>query len=268
MPIQRRPVSKRQQQMKRELIGLVLGAVCLVTGVGILFNHTVEGNITAAKEAAVSPSATNTAIPSPALSRLKVPSVPPTVEPTVATTEMVGKPGSEHSAATLTPAAPETSAMHPAETSVNTKTNELAVLPKQTTSSETETTLPNSTKAAQTLVVTSVAETEKPADVNVTQEVNAASDNANQNSGWIYAGQFVGGKWVEQTLKIGAQLPAAGQSYTVQWDSVVRQAPPSIGAKGGKNSKVLATIAAGQPIEVLEVKPASTKGHIWLKVKQ
>lgn len=250
-------MSRRQQQMKRELIGLVVGAVCLVTGVGILFNHTVEGNIPTDKDTVVSTKPAE-AITAAALPAISAASVVPNMAVTASNTE---QPTPVNNSA----------AMATASTTATTPiiTDTAAAPPVSATA--VETTAASSDKPTETTVEVKAAPTEQPTDTSAQTEAEQAKTVAtedNQKSGWLYAGQFTGGKWVEQALKIGTELPVAGQSYTIQWDSIVRQAPPGVGAKGGKNSKALANIAAGNTIDVLEVKPASTKGHIWLKIKQ
>lgn len=248
-------MSRRQQQMKRELIGLVVGAVCLVTGVGILFNHTVEGNIPTDKNTVVSTKPAE-AITAAALPAISAASVVPNMAITASNTEQpipVNNSAAIATTTTTTPVITDTTAAPPVSTTA------------------IATTAAGSDKPIETTVEVKAAPTEQPTNTSAQPEAEQAKTvtaEDNQKSGWLYAGQFTGGKWVEQALKIGAELPVAGQSYTIQWDSIVRQAPPGVGAKGGKNSKALANIAAGNKIDVLEVKPASTKGHIWLKIKQ
>ncbi|QTR50228.1 hypothetical protein [Candidatus Thiothrix anitrata] len=92
---------------------------------------------------------------------------------------------------------------------------------------------------------------------------NAPSINSSE--GWIYAGQFIDGTWVERGLVIDAILPVAGQSYALNWGANIRAAPP------GKDTALSATIGylpQGHAVDILQVKKSGSKGHVWLKIKR
>ena len=96
--------------------------------------------------------------------------------------------------------------------------------------------------------------------------LSAPSSAPNDTSeGWIYAGQFIDGAWVERGLVIGEILPAAGQRYALNWGANIRSEPP------GKNTSLSETVgylAQGHTVDILQVKKSGSKGHVWLKIKR
>lgn len=87
-----------------------------------------------------------------------------------------------------------------------------------------------------------------------------------QGNGWIYAGQFSNGTWLQRGLVIGDQLPAQGQRYQLATGAKVRTAPP--GRRTGTNNlgETIGFINPGQSIQVVQVKNSGNSGHIWLQV--
>lgn len=97
-------------------------------------------------------------------------------------------------------------------------------------------------------------------------ETTTADSNTDSDSktGWIYAGQFSDGQWLEQGLIIGNTLPTEGQSYNLNWGANIRPEPP------GKNTDLSQTVgylAQGRSVTILQVKKSGNKGHIWVKIK-
>lgn len=117
------------------------------------------------------------------------------------------------------------------------------------------------TESDQTPQTTQTKEEPKQSAPTPTEDTNT-SDKA---SGWIYAGQFLNGRWLERALVIGDELPTNGNRYTLSWETHVRTDPPS---KNKPLSQTVANLSQGQQIEVIQVKKSGNKGHIWLKIKQ
>lgn len=143
----------------------------------------------------------------------------------------------------------------------------LAVAPVKDTPApaETATTITPAATAAlpvaeQPAAVTSV-DTTLPATTAQSETSSAVA------TGWIYAGQFANGKWTEQGIKSGSALPVSGQRYALTWAATVRDNPPGKKASGSKLGKVVANLAAGQEVEVVQVKQSGRQGHVWLEIK-
>lgn len=98
-------------------------------------------------------------------------------------------------------------------------------------------------------------------DLASTEETSSTEESG----GWIYAGQFINGHWLERALVIGDELPTSGSRYTLSWGTNVRTDPPS---KNTPLSKTVANLHQGQQVEVIQMKKSGNKGHIWLKIKQ
>lgn len=99
----------------------------------------------------------------------------------------------------------------------------------------------------------------------VTPKPVPSSAPSDTPEGWIYAGQFIDGAWVERGLVIGETLPAAGQRYALNWGANIRSEPP------GKNTSLSETVgylAQGHTVDILQVKKSGSKGHVWLKIKR
>ena len=99
----------------------------------------------------------------------------------------------------------------------------------------------------------------------VTPQPVPSSAPSDAPEGWIYAGQFIDGAWVERGLVIGETLPAAGQRYALNWGANIRSEPP------GKNTSLSETVgylAQGHTVDILQVKKSGSKGHVWLKIKR
>ena len=87
----------------------------------------------------------------------------------------------------------------------------------------------------------------------------------NSSEGWIYAGQFLDGAWVERGLVIDETLPAAGQRYALNWGANIRAEPPG---KSTSLSETVGYLAQGHTVDILQVKKSGSKGHVWLKIKR
>lgn len=87
-----------------------------------------------------------------------------------------------------------------------------------------------------------------------------------QGSGWIYAGQFSNGTWIQRGLVIGDQLPLQGQRYRLATGAKLRDAPP--GRRAGSNNlgETIGFVNSGQSIQVVQIKNSGNSGHIWLQV--
>ncbi len=83
-------------------------------------------------------------------------------------------------------------------------------------------------------------------------------------SGWIYAGQFLDGQWLERGLVIGDELPSSGRNYALNWGANIRATPPG---KDTTLSKTIGYLPQGRQIQIEEVRKSGKKGHIWLKIK-
>lgn len=253
--------SKYNDRMKRELVGLVVGVALLVSGSVFLFSQFMwQGDSVAA-------------------SLPETPEQSPAQTPPARTASLQDKPlaGTENPTTTLprtttpiTPPEPEAATPEPVMVAslspeITTDTSEVTeTLPE--TNVETALT----TEATETLPETDI-ETALTTEVTETSPETAVETMLTtadfENTGWIYGGQFVNGKWLEQGLKTGDELPEAGKRYATTWGATVRDNPP--GARYNNGSKMGSPIdyfTAGREVSVLQVKQSGTKGHIWLEV--
>ncbi|SEA81055.1 hypothetical protein SAMN05660964_02499 [Thiothrix caldifontis] len=216
-----------REQMKRELIGLVIGTTLLMTGMAFLFSQNIG--------------ATNNDSGVPNVTASKPDTTPPTSEVTkpVATPTLAALDVTPHDTTKIIPdAAPapaiaeiKATALNVAEITPNAKADEKVeeITPE---AKSDETTVP-------------------PAEVS---------------TGWIYAGQFANGKWSEAGLKIGAELPINSKKYALSWGATVREHPPR-NSGSNKLGKTLGNLTTGQEIEIIQVKKSGSKGHVWLEIK-
>lgn len=105
-------------------------------------------------------------------------------------------------------------------------------------------------------------EVEKPVQETQVQEESPVVEAG--SSGWIYAGQFMDGQWLERGLMIGNELPADGKRYALSWGANVRTAPPG---KDTTLSKTVNYLPQGQQVDIVQVKKSGNKGHVWIKIK-
>jgi len=216
----------RREQMKRELIGLVIGTTLLMAGMAFLFSQSI-----------VASNASNTVtqtVEAPRVDKVPEPqAIAAVLEPEPVPTPVI--PASSPTVAIAADQAePETTAV---------------TVPALAALTETPPETPENTPAA-------------PAEVSEKIIEPPAA------TGWIYAGQFANGKWSEQGLKIGAELPVSGAKYALTWGATVRENPPGKRSEGGgKLSKSLGNVVPGREIEVVQVKKSGSKGHIWLEIK-
>lgn len=120
----------------------------------------------------------------------------------------------------------------------------------------------------QSIDITRAADTLSDQAQGSNQDNPTTQDNtdkqANQ-SGWIYGGQFSNGKWLEQGLVIGEELPVSGKRYTLNWGANIRPQPPG---KGNTLANTIGYLPQGGTIEILRVKKSGNQGHIWLEIKR
>jgi hypothetical protein len=216
----------RREQMKRELIGLVIGTTLLMAGMAFLFSQTIIASNPVASVASEPEVVTGqTVTPPPLMAASPSIAIPPVSadKPDVAKTIIDV----------------------PAVAATNMAANDVAVTPVKS---------PDPSNAVMVVP-----------EANVVTEEQAATTG---RTGWIYAGQFANGKWTEQGLKIGAELPAIGGKYALAWDATVREHPPGKRSEaGGKLGKTVANLASGREVEIVQVKKSGSKGHVWLEVK-
>jgi hypothetical protein len=218
--------SSRREQMKRELIGLVIGTTLLMAGMAFLFSQTLVA------DGAASSNATETAS-----------------KPTVVATPTVLA-----DATTLAMAKADT----PAPASLDVTATNATVTPLKTPEQSTK--IMPETKVAEPVAAMDNKTAAEPV-------ADAAATPAG-STGWIYGGQFANGKWKEQGLKIGAELPVTGNKYPLSWGATVREHPPGKRSEGsGKLGKTLGNLAAGSEVEIVQVKKSGGKGHVWLEIK-
>lgn len=243
------PRNTRQQQMKRELMGLVLGSVFLLAGVAFLFTRTSDLANPGASARPLAQSADDEA----GISHEAV-AVAPAGGGTVSVGTAAALPIVMASAPAATLSQPAVSSQDSAPAITSTAGSSVAAEPVVPAAGATPGSSDPATAQADPAAVT---ETEPVAD--------STADAAQQAFGWIYAGQFVGGKWLEKGLNIGNELPVSGQRYPLNWGATVRAAPPGKNS-GGKQSNSRGYLAQGQSIQVLQVRPSGSKGHIWLEI--
>ena len=275
----RRVLYTRQQQMKHELIGLVIGSIFLLVGVAFLFNHAVEGKTESTDPAAVE---TNAAASPLSVAATNTAPAVPAVNPDVSTTPDNAQTAIPNMPAPVNlPPVAETKADSAksdpivlAATAVTETNTAIAtsppIAPTGNDNKFAESAVSNATSSSASVVTMATTDTKEASpstETVTTQDPSVEEKITLGKSGWIYAGQFNEGRWEEKALAIGAQFPEAGQQYALKWDSIVRAAPPGRNS-GGKMSKALANIGAGQKVTVLEVKNSGSKGHIWLKIAQ
>lgn len=228
----------RREQMKRELIGLVIGTTLLMAGMAFLFSQSIVASGT---------SDTSTKIAeAPSVAKLPEPAATPVVAEQATTA--VAPASSPSVAAVADQAKPETTAVTvPALAALTVPQPEIPEKAPATSATPAET--------SEKVMEASTAPTEPDSSTTVA-------------TGWIYAGQFTNGKWSEQGLKIGAELPVSGAKYALTWGATVRENPPGKRSEGGgKLSKSLGNLAPGREVEIVQVKKSGSKGHIWLEIK-
>ena len=221
--------NSRREQMKRELIGLVIGTTLLMAGMAFLFSQTLVADGETVSDA----------------------------KPVMATAESSIMPASPVMAKADIPA------LASLDLATDPATSNLAVEPVKMTPTPPAVVTPEAkTVVSETIEATA---TIKP-DVPPVEEKVAAT--ATGSTGWIYAGQFTDGKWTEQGLKIGAELPVVGNKYPLAWSATVREQTPSKHSSGSRKlGKVAANLASGSEVEVVQVKKSGTKGHVWLEIR-
>lgn len=241
--------NSRSEQMKRELIGLVIGTSLLMAGMAFLFSQTLVA------DNPVSVAQAETTLKTESVAQAKsLPAAPPPV------------------AAITAPASPTTT---PVLATRDVATTDTAVV--LANAAETAATPPPVTAAnpAEPPVTNTPPAQDKAAGVTVTEAStaavtpqDAAAEEKPGKTGWLYAGQFANGKWTEQGLKVGGELPASGGRYALTWGATVRDNPPGKrGSANGKLGKTIANLAPGREVEIVQVKQSGKQGHVWVEVK-
>ncbi|HPQ94369.1 MAG: hypothetical protein KDI44_16605 [Thiothrix sp.] len=90
------------------------------------------------------------------------------------------------------------------------------------------------------------------------------------HSGWIYAGQFQNGRWVQSGIRIAPdQLPQTGARYELLWGTTIRSGPPSrrTDENGSNLGQNIGYLQDGTQVDILTVKPSGTQGHYWLEIR-
>ncbi len=198
---------------------------------------------------------------------------PKEATPTPASADKQAEPKQEQA---LAPALPAPTEPKPA-----------AATPPAVTTTQTEQTTPVTTTVTDTKPPTEPAVTvteskpepqkpaenkpaEKPAEPAATvaeakpEPQKPEQEESSSGGGWIYAGQFVDGQWLERGLVIDNELPASGKRYALNWGANVRSTPPG---KDTSLSKTVSYLPQGQQVEIEQVKRSGNKGHVWLKIK-
>ena len=124
---------------------------------------------------------------------------------------------------------------------------------------------PQTAPAAAPPQTVDTSEVVTPPAQPATPATTTSTPSANLSEGWIYAGQFLDGTWVERGLVIDAILPVAGQSYSLNWGANIRAEPPS---KDSALSSTIGYLPQGHTVDILQVKKSGSKGHVWLKIKR
>lgn len=241
----------RSEQMKRELIGLVIGTSLLMAGMAFLFSQTIIADSPVSTAAADKSETVAPVAAAPATTPVSAP----------ATT-----------AAPLDAASPAAVTLASSDVVTNATAN-TAVAPVSTT--ETPATPAPAPIDSTQPVQTDVAATATPATAATVPATDATATPATPvteeqpgRTGWIYAGQFANGKWSEQGLKVGSELPASGSRYALTWGATVRDMPPGKrSSASGKLGKTVGNLAAGQEVEIVQVKKSGRQGHVWVEVK-
>lgn len=228
--------------MKRELIGLVLGTMLLMAGLAFLFSQNITASTSLESKRANDANDIRTEQPVVAQAAMSAPPVmqdtptPAAMPATLAVAAVRDTPAPPETATEITPAV--TAALPP--TAVP---EEVPVAEQPAAVENTPTATPPATAAQPDTASAAVA------------------------TGWIYAGQFANGKWTEQGVRSGSTLPVSGQRYALTWSATVRDNPPGKKTSGSKLGKVIANLAAGKEVEVVQVKQSGRQGHVWLEIK-
>jgi hypothetical protein len=94
--------------------------------------------------------------------------------------------------------------------------------------------------------------------ISSTEKERTATD-VPKSSGWLYLGQLTQGKWVNNSLDIGSELPKSGDFYPLRLSSYITKDKPSRQVSL-KNVKIL---GVGEMVRILDVKSLSGNGHYW-----
>jgi hypothetical protein len=241
--------NSRSEQMKRELIGLVIGTSLLMAGMAFLFSQTLVADDPVSVATADTTSKTESVVQEQPL---------PAAPPPVAAVTAPASPTTTPALATRDVATADTAVVlaNAAETAATPRP--VAATPAEPPVSSTP---PAQDKAAAAVTATEASTAAAPPE-------DAAAEEKPGKTGWLYAGQFANGKWTEQGLKVGGELPASGGRYSLTWGATVRDNPPGKrGSANGKLGKTIANLAPGREVEIVQVKKSGKQGHVWVEVK-
>lgn len=269
----------RQERFARALAVLIMGVGILLVGVAFIFRSSSQPNITPLVETASNPETSepeetvtsSATIPPESVANPVAEAKPtetekvetPPEQPAItkqtveAAPKLEDSPASVIAVAAKEPTAESGAARHEEPVVTTEKEPEPETKPAEEISPEPQT-LTQADVAAQPETKAEPEQTEKTATA---EPPTPESDS----SGWIYAGQFVDGQWLERGLVIGNELPANGQHYALNWGANIRATPPG---KDTSLSKTIGYLPQGQQIQITEVKKSGNKGHVWLKIKQ
>lgn len=250
-------VSSRSEQMKRELIGLVIGASLLMTGMAVLFSQVISADSHASVTFADVPP---DAVPASLSQPLASPPPPPSnLQANASHTATAMKLASLDVASDNTKVSAAVASAQMGNSASAPQTADVAPA-VSAESAQVAAGVPSSDASG---VAVASSETNTP---NTPPEDPQAQQKPGR-TGWIYAGQFANGKWSEQGLKLGAELPASGGRYVLTWGATVRDNPPGKKSGSGALGKTIGNLAVGDEVEVVQVKKSGSKGHVWLEVK-
>ncbi|MDD5392253.1 MAG: hypothetical protein PHE17_04470 [Thiothrix sp.] len=121
------------------------------------------------------------------------------------------------------------------------------------------------TKPTEPALETAATKPAEPAAAITDKPADPIPTTTSTKTGWIYAGQFTDGAWIERGLVIGDELPVSGQSYALNWGANIRSQPPG---KTTELSENVGYLAQGHNVEIVQVKKSGSKGHVWLEIKR
>ena len=100
-----------------------------------------------------------------------------------------------------------------------------------------------------------------------TEEQVPATQPATKEIGWVYLGDYSGGKWSTQYLDFASAAPdkLVGQTHAVRAATPlnVRVGMPT---EQGDFPKIIKALPSGERVRILEVRPWLTTGYIWARV--
>lgn len=98
-----------------------------------------------------------------------------------------------------------------------------------------------------------------------TEEPVPATQPAIKEIGWVYLGNYSGGKWSTQYLDFASAAPEklVGQTYATTGPLNVRVGMPT---EQGDFPRIIRALPPGERVRILELRPWLTTGYIWARV--